>query len=647
MQGAFSGVGALALSPDDRVLAAGGFNGTVVLFDTRTRRRIGRPLQLVRGVGGLDFSSDGRLLALAGPVGEEPDSQRVMLVDIATRKVVREIDPGPYPAGPKVFPVVDVRFDARSRALVVMLMGDGSRTGSYPPYLRRYDVRTGRPLGRAVPIGRRLAGVALTVPARRDRLLVSGADETFVVDAATLRVRRRFPVGGSTNGLSPDGRSAALGHEDGSVVVLDLRTGKLRTLAGRHEDRVQGVEFTPDGRTLASRGDDGRILIWNLRSGTVRETLTGHAGPITRLLVGDDGRTLYTGGVDNRIIDWDIAGDRRLAHSFQGGPIQSSGTTDYPPPLAISPSGRTVAAGREDGGVRLHGARTLLRLRELPGIEKGPVLAVEFHPDGRTIAVTGEGGGVEMRDVATGRRVRAPLAGLGTGAQALAFSPGGGLLAVADLDGNLRVMELATGDVRRVPRLAGIPIHVSFSPDGKLLALGLADRGTELRDSRSLRIVARLRGGPGDTARWVRFSPDGRVLAVSAIEGYTQLWDVVTRRRIGTPLAGHEFDVLNAEFSPDGRVLASSGVDGTVILWDVASRRALGTLPGPFGRASARFTPDGRQLFVLRDSGAAQRWEVSPEAWSRHACRVAARALTRAEWAEFVPDQPFRPICGA
>ena len=49
---------------------------------------------------------------------------------------------------------------------------------------------------------------------------------------------------------------------------------------------------------------------------------------------------------------------------------------------------------------------------------------------------------------------------------------------------------------------------------------------------------------------------------------------------------------------------------------------------------------------MLRDSGEAERWEVDPDAWSRHACRVAGRELTRAEWDEFVPDQDYRPICG-
>ena len=137
---------------------------------------------------------------------------------------------------------------------------------------------------------------------------------------------------------------------------------------------------------------------------------------------------------------------------------------DYPPPLAVSPSGETVAAGLPDGGMRLHDARTLRRLPDLPGVEDEPVCAVEFSPDGETIAVTGESGTVEVRDAASGRRVRPPLPGLGAPAQAMAFSPDGDRLAVADLDRNLRVMDLETGDVEPGAAAARLPDQHVLQP---------------------------------------------------------------------------------------------------------------------------------------------------------------------------------------
>jgi hypothetical protein len=177
-----------------------------------------------------------------------------------------------------------------------------------------------------------------------------------------------------------------------------------------------------------------------------------------------------------------------------------------------------------------------------------------------------------------------------------------------------------------------------------MLAIALAEGGIELRDGRSLRRLAGLPQRAGEDGWWVRFSPDGRLLAVTSSH-YTQLWDVAGRRRIGSPLRGHEGFVATSEFSPDGRTLATGGSDVGVTLWDVESHRSLGTLPGQRGLLSTRFTPDGRRLFVLDELGMSQRWEVSPDAWSRHACRVAGRELTRAEWEQLVPDRDYRRFC--
>ena len=658
MQGGGDPLYALALSPDGRMLATGGENGTLLRFDPRSRRRIGRPIQMGGPILTADFSPDGKLLA-ANAVGGRREAVR--LIDPATGRTVRDIEFSDPRSG-EGFGFTDVRFAAGGGAVVVTTFLAAAGQVPHPAHVRRFDVRSGRQLGRVLRVGRPDTA-APVVGARRDRLVLTGTAEnaTYVVDTATLRVRQRVPSGAFTAGLSLDGRRAALGGEHGSVTLLDLRTGKRRRLADRHDGRVQDLAFSADGRTLATVGDDGRGLAWDLRRGSVRERLTGHSGRVTHVSFSDDGRTLYTTGFDSRIIAWDIAGDRRLAQPFPGGSRLGEALV---PALAVSPDGRRLAAGLRGGGVRLRDARTLRLQGEIPGIEGDVVLAVEFSPDGRTMAVTGSGGSVELRDAGSGRRIRPPLPGVRSGsgppgapnwaplpasdAQALAFSPDGGRLAVADLLGNVRLLDLRTGRVRQGPQLPTQALGLSFSPDGKLLAIALADTGTELRDARSLRVVAHLSNGAGgDADRGVRFSPDGRLLAVASQLGYTQLWDVASRRRAGRRLTGHEGGVLGAEFSPDGRMLATSGGDGTAILWDVASRRALGTLPGPLGWVTARFTPDGRQLFVLRDNGDAERWEVDPDAWSEHACRVAGRELTRAEWSEFVPDQDYRRVCGS
>ena len=77
------------------------------------------------------------------------------------------------------------------------------------------------------------------------------------------------------------------------------------------------------------------------------------------------------------------------------------------------------------------------------------------------------------------------------------------------------------------------------------------------------------------------------------------------------------------------------------------SQRPLGTpLPAAPNRLAAPlFTRDGAYLLAITDAGIAYRWDVRPSSWARHACAVAGRSLTRAEWSEELPDRDYAPAC--
>jgi len=71
----------------------------------------------------------------------------------------------------------------------------------------------------------------------------------------------------------------------------------------------------------------------------------------------------------------------------------------------------------------------------------------------------------------------------------------------------------------------------------------------------------------------VVFSPDGRLLASGLEDAGTQLWDSTTGQQVRTLNPDATFwsemtgPVHAVAFSPDGRLLASAGDDGTVRLW--------------------------------------------------------------------------------
>ena len=162
---------------------------------------------------------------------------------------------------------------------------------------------------------------------------------------------------------------------------------------------------------------------------------------------------------------------------------------------------------------------------------------------------------------------------------------------------------------------------------------------------RTSRLVADL--ATGDLARSVAFSPDGRLLFVGLLNGAGQFFSTRNWKPIGGRIRGQGQRILYPRFTPDGRTLATSSADGTVQLWDVASRRPIGSPvrvePDVF--VASALSHDGAYLYALPTGTRGIRLALSPEVWKRQACTLAGRTLSRREWREAIPARPYRAVC--
>lgn len=629
-------------SPDGRTVAAGSATGELLLFDARTRRRTAtlRPTPVPNwpGAANLAFSPDGRRLAVA------INTERGVLVtvlDVESRRFLTRA------RLPDDHHVSGLGYSDGGRSLdTIAFSFEGT-----PALFTRLDASTGDRLLGPLPVNQAGESPLMRTSDRR-RLVVAGQGETTVRDATSLRVLRRFRVGGdsaSSDGtnayaLSSDDRTLAIGREDGSLRLLDLRTGKVRKSSGRHSAAVNRAQFTPDGRTLVTTGDDSDVIVWDVREAVVRETLSGHKGAVLSPAITRDGRTLYTAGQDGTVLIWDLSGDRRLGRPFRTASAELDRTY-----LALSSDGRLLAMGQADGAMSITDARTLKPRARFPVVRAGQVLG-NFLPGSRTLAVGGPKGFLALVDADDGRMLHR-LRGHRSQVWIPSIGAEGRLLATGSDDNTVRLWSLPAGRSRGAAlRFRSTVIDVQLSPDGRWLAVGLLDYRTEkaaleIWNTGSRRRVRRM--ADRDSGSAARFSPDGRLLAVGSLRGTARVWSTDTWEPVTRVLTGHTGWISNSSFSRDGRTLATGSADGTVRLWDVESEQPIGApLPGiPQLASEPYFTPDGSRLIVSYDRGQAYLWDIRTQSLVRHACDVAGRSLTRAEWNDALPGRAYDPAC--
>jgi serine/threonine protein kinase len=339
--------------------------------------------------------------------------------------------------------------------------------------------------------------------------------------------------------FSADGSLLASGGSDETIRIWNTDTGRhLRILKGR-TGWVVAIALSPDNSLLASCTQDSpAIRLWDIASGNPVHTFKNDMGAARTLAFSLDGRILAIGGSDHMLRLWDITTGRCL-HTLRSDKVRlrdkfralSDRFNDELPDddecdvsaIVFSPDRQTLAAGDEDGIVRLWTLTTGRLRRTLNGTED------EEDEDDRSYWGSRDYTKSRRKGRGPGRYRERKGSVSGTFARGTPTPPVPGLPTYESPAGYAQWPEAAVNPRSR--GVEGFPANPSYV---------------------GWRVSA------------MAFSPGGRQMAI-AIANTLQLWDLTTGDHVRT-LQGHAGPILALRFSPDGGRLASS--DGhTVHLW--------------------------------------------------------------------------------
>ncbi len=310
----------------------------------------------------------------------------------------------------------------------------------------------GLPIAAQTPSGVSTESAAIMLPLGQPCLRVRSEPAPLPIASRRIELLptdASVPPIGTAIAVDRLGQRVAVGGDDHTIRIVDIRSGQETHCLHGHLDWVRTLAWGNSEECLISSGNDGRVLVWNLDvPQPLPRTIASFPQAVAKVVLHPGGKTLAAVGFADQIYVIDI------------------------------PAGSLLDTWRS-------GTRDLR--------------AAAFDPTGERLAVAGRSGVVEIWDWGTGQRIAQQQVHRRR-IHELRFSPEGSVLWSVAEDGRIGTWQWRSDDPPTYSERLAAKLLCLDVVGSDLLAVGGADNAVHLFDWSQGRVVGRLQGHLGSVA---------------------------------------------------------------------------------------------------------------------------------------------------
>lgn len=506
----------LAFSPDGRWLAGGGAFGNLYVWEVTKNYGLLKLIDKAHAfsIFTLAFSRDSKYLVSGsdGPSGEDHSVRIWNLETWKNDKTITDHTDG----------ITCVTFSPNNQFLA---------TASYDKSLKVYSTNGWKPVfshsadepvhGLAFSPDNRWLAVGLT----GDVSMFSVAEYFDLSELLSNHFGKIFEVGFTTDGRfvsssaidrnvtvwKPSDMAEAVTAQD--EIQTEVKSSWLvasKSVETGHEEKMYAMDLSVTGDLLATGADDGIVRIWDLSQNALAYSIPiaddGSKTAINNLRFSNTGRLLAV--ATGRYV--------KIIEPVTGNLVTILVGTEDVWGLAFSPDDSRLAGGDAKGQINIWNISQHYSHETVFPAHGFSVFSLAFSGDGKFLVSGADGHykedhSVKVWNVGEWSLVQT-LKHHGDGVTQVAFSPDNRLLATSSYDGSVNIHETATWEKTGGFYSKGDLHGVSFSHDGRWLALASNDGVLLLKGTDDFTLLNAMREHGNNIFR-IAFSADGTLAA--------------------------------------------------------------------------------------------------------------------------------------